>query len=165
MREPADSTPLDFSLPTQEEKKVVSISVSLNHPLLQLKRVLDWAQARICDAKVLAQSREECRWWTRIIISCFILCACFGVDVSKVFELASDGSVHRGIGCGAIVFGSGRGDEISAKRPQFDSESASRFGRRGLRASESSYSKRGSSFGIWQRSRFIHRTQQFKKPR
>ena len=44
MTEPADSTLVDFSLPTQEERKVVSISVSLNHPLLQLKRALDWGE-------------------------------------------------------------------------------------------------------------------------
>lgn len=43
MREPADSTPADDSLPVPTGE-IVSIFVAYDHPLLQLKRALDWDQ-------------------------------------------------------------------------------------------------------------------------
>ena len=42
MTERPDSTPLDLSLPSQENQEMVSILVSSLHPLLRLKAALDW---------------------------------------------------------------------------------------------------------------------------
>jgi hypothetical protein len=42
MTERPDSTPLELSLPTQENQEMVAILVSSLHPLLRLKAALDW---------------------------------------------------------------------------------------------------------------------------
>lgn len=100
------------------------------------------------DGQALAQSRQECRWWTRVIISGCVLCALAGVAVGQVFELASDGRVQRGIRGGTRVFGSRGEIDIASQRPLFDSAGAGRLGRGGVHRSDAVDRQRSGSLWV-----------------
>ncbi len=119
----------------------------IKSPIASTKESFGLGRVGKGDGQALAQSRQECRWWTRVIISGCVLCALAGVDVGQVFELASDGRIQRGIRGGTCVFGRRGEIDIASQRPLFDSAGAGWLGRGGVPRSDSVDRQRSGS--VW----------------